>query len=183
MLTVQEIRRANELVGRLRARREEVDAALVERILNQALALSGRPQVAAREYLTTGQTARILGVSLQTIKNWVAAGELSGRRVGGRLMIRREDVSAYLDRLAARRSHPLPPSPSEAEAAVRQHEAIAGGLPTEQLARYEELSDRIREGQRLSDDERAELASITERLTRLATKRTGARSRRRLSPR
>ncbi|MBI4494846.1 MAG: helix-turn-helix domain-containing protein [Chloroflexi bacterium] len=78
MLSVTDIRKMNDLAQRLRARQEHADAELVERLLAQVVTSSGAPQLAAQDYLTTGQAARMLGVSLQTIKNWVASGELAG---------------------------------------------------------------------------------------------------------
>ncbi|HFC12756.1 MAG TPA: DNA-binding protein, partial [Anaerolineae bacterium] len=37
--------------------------------------------------LTTGQVAKRVGVSRQTVVNWINKGWLEGKRVGGRLMI------------------------------------------------------------------------------------------------
>jgi len=39
------------------------------------------------KYLTTGEVARRIGVSRQTIVNWINRGTLAGTRIGGRFMI------------------------------------------------------------------------------------------------
>ncbi len=38
-------------------------------------------------YFTTGDVARRLGVSRQTIVNWIRQGYMPGERVGGRMMV------------------------------------------------------------------------------------------------
>ena len=47
------------------------------------------------------QVAEILGVSLRTVRNWIAAGDLAHTRlgVGERLIrVREDDLMAFLDR-------------------------------------------------------------------------------------
>lgn len=48
----------------------------------------------ARDMITM-QTGKRLGVSGQTIKNWVQRGELTGFRVGSRIMVPADAVAAY----------------------------------------------------------------------------------------
>jgi len=49
--------------------------------------------------LTTGQAARLLGVTSQTVINWMESGRLPFVRVGlGRRKVRPEDVQALIDR-------------------------------------------------------------------------------------
>jgi excisionase family DNA binding protein len=180
VLNVQEIRKAGQLVQQLRAQRDEENAALVQRLLDQALAVSGGSQVAAGQFMTTGQAARALGVAIQTIKNWVAAGDLTGVKVGRRTLVRREDILAYLERLAAARPQP---APAATEAATRQHHSVLAALPAEKVARYEELADRRFDEQPLTEAEQAELAALSDGLTRLATKRLSEHERRRRSAR
>jgi len=51
-------------------------------------------------YLTTGEVARRIGVSRQTVVNWVKKGWLKGARIGGRIMIPRAALSDFDDLLA-----------------------------------------------------------------------------------
>jgi excisionase family DNA binding protein len=48
--------------------------------------------------LTTGEAARVLGVSAQTVRNWVAAGRLEAVARGGRMMLPRDAAAAQLGR-------------------------------------------------------------------------------------
>lgn len=68
------------------------------------------------EYLTTIQAGELLGVSGQTIKNWVSEGKLSGYRLGGRIVIPRQAVETYVQR--ARRSLELEDLPDGQAATV-----------------------------------------------------------------
>ena len=52
----------------------------------------------ALDLLTTTQTGNVLGVSGQTIKNWVREGRFTGYRVGSRIMIPKEVVEEYVRR-------------------------------------------------------------------------------------
>src|SRR5437899_7152310 len=52
----------------------------------------------ARPLLTTGEAARSLGVSVQTIRNWVARGQLRAVKRGGRAFVPRAVVAAELRR-------------------------------------------------------------------------------------
>ena len=56
-------------------------------------------------YLTTGQAARRLGVGLNTIKRWIASGELSGMRTpGGHWRIAESSLAAFIERHPPRKS-------------------------------------------------------------------------------
>ena len=52
------------------------------------------------DYLTTGEVAKRLGLTRQTIVNWVKKGSLEGVRVGGRIMIPRTALAEFDDLLA-----------------------------------------------------------------------------------
>jgi excisionase family DNA binding protein len=88
------IERAREVAQCLRDRGETSDARVVEELIEEAVGDEARlPQM-----LTTTAAGRRLGVSGQTIKNWVARGELRGVRVGGRIKIPAASVLAYVQR-------------------------------------------------------------------------------------
>ena len=107
-------RTAEEL--RLRGEHERAEAieTLVEAARDEA--------VPSLDLLTTTQAGELLGVTGQTIKNWVRSGQLAGFRVGGRIMIPRDVVADYVRR--ARASLELAPL-SDTEAA----ELVAEGRP------------------------------------------------------
>ncbi len=84
------------VIERLRAS-GEVDAA---RAIASAIALREKQESSeereAGRYLTTTGAGELLGVTGQTIKNWVRQKRLTGYRIGGRILIPRWAVSAYL---------------------------------------------------------------------------------------
>jgi excisionase family DNA binding protein len=72
--------------------------------------------IPALDFLTTTRAGELLGVSGQTIKNWVRDGHLAGYRVGGRIVIPREAVEEYVRR--ARGSLDLEEIPDDEAAAL-----------------------------------------------------------------
>ncbi len=48
--------------------------------------------------LTTSEAGKVLGVSGQSIKNWVRQGQLQGYRVGGRIMVPKDVLADYVRR-------------------------------------------------------------------------------------
>ncbi len=54
--------------------------------------------IPALDFLTTTRAGLVLGVTGQTIKNWVREGQLAGFRVGGRVVVPREAVEEYVRR-------------------------------------------------------------------------------------
>ncbi len=89
-----------EVVSRLRAEHAEREATAIERLMQQALS-SPDSMVALAGYMTTGEAAGLIGVSLQTIKNWVRQERLVGSRVGGRTLVTRASVQAFFDSLSS----------------------------------------------------------------------------------
>lgn len=147
MLDVGTIRKLSDLADRLRQRREEEDARLIESVIAEVLDEAEGERVLAREYLTTGQAARRIGVSLQTIKNWIAAGKLPAKKVGGRYYVPRDAVQAYLDRLRAKRPEGRAQAPRDLDPVSRAWMQVVAALPTEGLARYEQLAEKQAAGQ------------------------------------
>ena len=85
--------RARELAHNLRQEGRDDDASTVDILLQAADKAEDTFQ-----YLTTGEVGRRLGVSRQTIVNWIKNGVLPGARLGGRLMVP-EKVMARFTRL------------------------------------------------------------------------------------
>ena len=56
------------------------------------------------EYLTQGELAKLLKVSLSTINNWKLAGKLKFHKIGARVLFKREDVLAKIAEIRRFRS-------------------------------------------------------------------------------
>jgi excisionase family DNA binding protein len=50
----------------------------------------------AREHLRAGEIARLSGVSLRTVRRWIAAGTLPSTKVGGVRLVARQAVQQLL---------------------------------------------------------------------------------------
>jgi excisionase family DNA binding protein len=85
---------AERMAADLRRRGEEEPAQVIETLVREA---QGNP-IAPLDLLTSTQAGELLGVTGQTIKNWVREGTLDGYRIGGRIMIPRRIVEEYVAR-------------------------------------------------------------------------------------
>jgi excisionase family DNA binding protein len=88
--------------------------------LHEALQSLGRPE---RGFLTTGQAAERLGVSIPTVKRWIERGALAGGPLGGRWVVATESVEQMVRLRAAlavldREGNP---SPEEIQTLIRPH--------------------------------------------------------------
>ncbi len=160
-----------ELVARLRAEHDERAAVAVERLMQQAL-VSPDPRTALGGYMTTGEAARLVGVSAQTIKNWVAQGRLVGSRVGGRTLVTRQSVQLFFDSLGTADE---PTEGEHVDRAEAEDRELMENLPVGLADRVEALLDRQRAGQQLSASERTELRRLAREGTAAATRRTRER--------
>lgn len=97
MITEQTIKEARTAVEELRQRGESARAQAIEALIDAV----HEDVVPALDLLTTTQTGNVLGVSGQTIKNWVRDGRFTGYRVGSRIMIPKAAVEEYVRRAAA----------------------------------------------------------------------------------
>jgi len=106
-LNIEILQRGEVLALGLRreGRRDEADT--VDALLRIVQQNEPGPQ-----YLTTGQVASRLGVTRQTIVNWVKQARLPGLRIGGRVMIPATALAPFarieqlLDELDAQRQPP-----------------------------------------------------------------------------
>jgi len=157
-----------EVVSRLRAEHEDRAAAAIERLMHQAV-VSPDPNSALAGYMTTGDAARLIGVSLQTIKNWVDQGRLVGSRVGGRTLVRRPSVQEFFDSLGTARE---PPEDKDVESAEAADHELMRSLPPGLADRVESLLERQRAGHELSATERKELRQLAHTATAAGSRRT-----------
>ena len=161
MIAAEDLQLVQETAQELHERGQEKRARALEAVLAVAVsALAGRAPLSQREYLTTGQAASVLGVSRQTVRNWVATGRLDGVYQGGRALISRDAVLAHLETL--KESTPAEPvRTSETAHAQREwREFLLRGLPTDKVARQEALHEKMEDGHPLSQAERAEMANF-----------------------
>lgn len=101
------VERALDAQRRLEERGLSDEAAIMHDLIEEVRALD--PQ-ADRQFYTTAEAGRLIGVSAQTIKNWVARGLLEGYRLGGRVVIPRTALNGYREMAEAMRAlEPLPP--------------------------------------------------------------------------
>ena len=173
MLATKDVELARETVRDLYARGQAARARAIEAVLAHALAGTEPSAGTPTEHLTLRQVARVLGVNLQTVEGWVAAGQLPADRIRGRLWVAREALQPYLERLRGRQQARPAPTPAEEAAAREQHDFIVTGLPPERVARLEMLIDKLQDGRRLSRGEREELAALERELAALAGGRIG----------
>lgn len=82
MISTDIEQRSQSLAQRLRHEGREEDAVVVELLLQSAR--GRRPSI---PYATTSEVARRLGVSRQTVVNWIKRGSLPGVRLGARLVV------------------------------------------------------------------------------------------------
>lgn len=106
--TLQSARRtAEDLRQRGQLERAQAIESLVEAVHDEA--------IPSLDLLTSREAGELVGVTGQTIKNWVRQGQLEGYRVGSRIMIPKNVVASYVSR--ARQSLELD-ALSEEDAAV-----------------------------------------------------------------
>ena len=107
----------------LRDEGRRADAQTVDALL-QAIVASQMGETSDKApFLTTGEVAKRIGVTRQTVVNWVKKGILPGVRLGGRTLIapaalqRFAKLESILNELDAERQ---PATPTEAAEIVRQ---------------------------------------------------------------
>lgn len=86
------LERAQDAQRRLEEQGLRDEARVMRELAAEVQAL--QPQV-ERQFYTTAEAGRLIGVSPQTIKNWVARGLLAGYRLGGRVAIPRTALEEY----------------------------------------------------------------------------------------
>lgn len=74
---------------RLEQEMEQAGRSDEQQALHEAINALARPP---RGFLTTGQAAERLGISIPTVKRWIERGTLNGGPVGGRWLVAVESV-------------------------------------------------------------------------------------------
>lgn len=94
MITRETLDVAKRTAEELRLRGEQRQAQAIEALLGVAR----DEAVPSLDLLTSTQAGDLLGVSGQTIKNWVRKGRIAAYRVGGRIMVPKDFVADYVHR-------------------------------------------------------------------------------------
>lgn len=170
MLAAEDVRLAEEVVRDLRAQGQEERARALEAVL--AAATGSRKRAAATaQHLSPSQVARALHLRTDTVQCWIDEGRLPVVRSGGSVLVQRDALVQYLDRLRSEPAEQHRLSPEERAARKRLNIDVLGGLPREPLARLEALHARMEAGERLSRTERAEMAALERTVTSAAGQR------------
>src|SRR5438552_2190985 len=178
MLTTRSVAEAEARLRRVRAHIEELrragrdqDAEAVGFVRDLAeQALTTRRPNNQRELLTTGQAAVALGISDQTVRNWVAAGRLSAVKRGTRIMIPRATVREEIERSRIQPSEqPFLVADDEAARLAWRRDLLAA-LPPEVIGRLDKLHDKLEDGRELSAEEQAEMARLERAMTDAAAR-------------
>ena len=154
------LRRLEPLISRLEQAGQLDDAAAVRLARDLAeQALDQPPRAEPPALLTTRQAGRVLGVSIQTIRNWVAAGRLPAEKRGVRTMIPRQ---AVLDEIERSRARPAPAqrSPEEQAAIAAESQRLLAALPPEIVGPLDALHAKMERGEPLTPDEQARMVAL-----------------------
>jgi excisionase family DNA binding protein len=168
--TRERLRRLEPLIGQLEDAGQIDDAAAVRLARDLAeRALDNSPRAEPQALLTTRQAGRALGVSRQTIRNWVAAGRLPAEKRGVRTMIPRQ---ALLDEIERSRAHHAPAerSPEERAAIAAEGHRLLAALPREIVGPLDALHEKMERGESVTADELARMAALERDMTEAAAR-------------
>lgn len=104
------IDKAMDMQRRLAEQGATEDASIVEQLVSELTAVQPKTE---RPYYTVSEAADLIGVSGQTVKNWISRGMLKGYRLGGRIVIPRAELDDYLPMAQALKG--IDPVPSDEE--------------------------------------------------------------------
>jgi excisionase family DNA binding protein len=154
------LRRVRDHIDELRRIGRDDDAeavAFVRDLAEHALATSRSART--RDLLTTGEAGLALGLSDQTVRNWVAAGRLPAVKRGVRTMIPRQAIVEEIERSRVR-PRQLTPTLEEEAASLNWRRALLAALPREVAEPLERLHEKLEDGRELTVDEAAEMARL-----------------------
>lgn len=174
------LRRVVEHIEELRraGRDEDAEAVGFVRDLAEFVLRELRP-TRPRDLLTTGDGAMALGLSNQTVRNWVAAGRLPGVKRGVRTMIPRQAVEQEIERSRIGRDSSTRLS-SVDEASLAWRRKLLAALPGDIATSLGALHDRVEDRRELTADEAAEMTRLEQAMADAAARhlRRGTRRRR-----
>jgi|GEM_PF-5203943 len=171
MVSASDLRQASNVVEDLRAQGRTQVAQSLENLIRYVEESLNEPILRKpKDLLTTGQAARALGVSIQTIKNWAADGKLETVKLGGRTMVVRKGLLDYLHTVRASSNRPAEPSPTDRNREVEQRQFIRAAFTDEHVLRLQALVETMEE-RALTTDEARELDRLERESARIAAQR------------
>jgi excisionase family DNA binding protein len=156
------LQRLDPVIRSLEAAGHTEDAAAVRLAKRLAERVLGPQQ--PPELLTTRQAGRVLGVSIQTIRNWAHAGRLRTERRGTRTMVPRQVV---LDEIERSRAQMQPPALND-KASLPYRQGLLAQLPRDIVEPLNELHDRLESGEDLSADDLGRLIELEDAMAAAA---------------
>ncbi|TAK20482.1 MAG: DNA-binding protein [Chloroflexota bacterium] len=164
------LRRVGEHIEELRraGRGEDADAVGFVRDLAEVVLRELRPN-RRRDLLTTGDAAIALGLSNQTVRNWVAAGRLSAVKRGVRTMISRQAVEQEIERSRIEpRQTASAPDLDDARLAWRRE--LLAAIPRDIAGSLSALHDKVEDGAVLTTSETAEMTRLEQAIADAAAR-------------
>lgn len=154
------LQRVGSHIEELRQSGRDADADAIAFVRDLAeLALAEHGELGRRELLTTGQAGLALGVSDQTVRNWVAAGRLPAVRRGTRTMVPRDAVLEEIERSRIGPQKGLPTSDDEAAITAGRRDLLQA-LPRSIGERLRVLHEQLEAGHEMTVEKQAELARL-----------------------
>jgi excisionase family DNA binding protein len=161
---LREIELTQAAIRQLIAQGESEQAQAVSAVLHEAVDVA-RATDQPKPFLTTGQAARALGVSIPTVKNWAKSRGLRMTVLGSRNVIEREELTRFLE--AMRHSRPTS-TPFDRRGADQAR--IRAILPTDLVERLDRFQSMIESSVPLTDEQEAEMHVLQKRVDELTTK-------------
>lgn len=161
---LREIELTQAAIRQLMAQGASEQAEAVAAVLKEAVDVA-RATDQPKPFLTTGQAARTLGVSIPTVKNWAKSKGLRMTVLGGRNVIERGELARFLELM--RRSRPTA-TPFDRRGVDQAR--IRAVLPTDLVERLDQFQGMIESSIPLTDEQRAEMRALEGRVEELTTR-------------
>jgi excisionase family DNA binding protein len=158
------LQRLDPVIRSLEAAGQAEDAAAVR--LAKRLAERALGQEQAPPLLTTRQAGRVLGVSIQTIRNWADAGRLRTERRGTRTMVPRQAVMNEIERSRARPTRTEP----DDDAILARRKRLLASLPRDVVEPLNQLHERLEAGEDLTADELGRMIELEDAMAAAAAR-------------
>jgi excisionase family DNA binding protein len=161
---LREIELTQAAIRQLLAQGASEQAEAVAAVLEEAVDL-GRATDKTKPFLTTGQAARALGVSIPTVKNWAKTKGLRMSVLGGRNVIERGELTRFLASMRREEATPTPYDHRGVDPA-----RVRAVMPPDLVTRLEQLQDLLERGIPLNRTQVAEMHTLERRAAELTVR-------------